>query len=95
MARDYRRYFGPIQRPRAAPVHVVPLPFFAGSKDLVRQLGVSLDVLSRLNPSLRPSVLRSDKYIPRGFELRLPAAIATTDGGAPLAAFPSQYRLVA
>lgn len=92
VARDYQRYFGSIQQQSPAPVRVVPLPFYADSKDLERHLGISGDVLSRLNPSLRPSVLRSEKYIPRGFELRLPAAAATTEEATPLATFPAQYR---
>jgi membrane-bound lytic murein transglycosylase D len=92
VALDYKRHFGPIQRPSPAPVRVVPLPFYADSKDLQRHLGVSGDVLAQLNPSLRPSVLRSEKYIPKGFELRLPTAVATSEGGTPLATFPAQYR---
>lgn len=94
VARNHERHFGTIERQSPAAVRIVPLPFYADSKDLERHLGVSGDVLSRLNPSLRPAVIRAEKYIPKGFELRLPAAVALTEGGKPLANLPTQYRHV-
>ncbi|NNL67083.1 MAG: transglycosylase SLT domain-containing protein, partial [Myxococcales bacterium] len=92
VARAYRKHFPTLELATPAATHVVALPFYVDAKDLQRHLGVSARTLARLNPSLRPTVFRSEKYIPMGFELRLPAAPGTADGESLLAAIPPKRR---
>jgi membrane-bound lytic murein transglycosylase D len=40
--------------------------------EVARHFGLELEILRRLNPALRSSVIRGKKYIPKGFFLRLP-----------------------
>ena len=41
--------------------------------EIARLLNLKLAVLRNLNPALRNPVLRGQKYVPRGFHLKLPA----------------------
>ncbi|MEJ2221528.1 MAG: LysM peptidoglycan-binding domain-containing protein, partial [Desulfobacterales bacterium] len=40
--------------------------------EIARQLNLKLKVLGNLNPALRNPVIRGQKYVPKGFRLRLP-----------------------
>ncbi len=59
VAREYRRHFGELRIDEVNPVHVVKLPFYADSSDVLQHLGIERKVLAALNPSLRDAVLRS------------------------------------
>jgi membrane-bound lytic murein transglycosylase D len=61
---------------------------------LARALGLGLTELQRHNPALMETVWEGDKYVPRGFPLRVPAGVGS-DPGALFAAIPSAERFAA
>ena len=50
-----------------------PLPGFIDISELCHYFGLSIDEIRELNPALRQPVLHGEKYIPKGYSLRLPA----------------------
>ena len=72
VATNYEKYFGKITP--AAPVESrkIVLAGYASIKDLGKYFGVDMPTLAKLNPSLRPPVFRGQKYVPKGYSLRLP-----------------------
>ncbi len=66
------RFFGKLKRHKPDTTPSIELPGYAAIDDLVAALGIDRGDLVRLNPSLRPSVIEGHKYIPRGYQLRLP-----------------------
>jgi membrane-bound lytic murein transglycosylase D len=76
-------YFGKLDTHPPQKNAVVILPGYAPADDLARALGVDLHTLAELNPSLKPSVWDGQKFVPKGFRLRLPTGV--DDGDAWLA----------
>jgi membrane-bound lytic murein transglycosylase D len=68
------RYFDDIERQTAPPTQLVRIPDYVRAETLVRVLGIDQSVLRELNPALQPTIWRGAKYVPRGFELRIPAS---------------------
>ena len=68
------KYFDEIPRLSAPPTQLVRVPDYVSVGTLERVVGIERDVLREHNPALRPSVWRGAKYVPRGFELRIPAS---------------------
>jgi membrane-bound lytic murein transglycosylase D len=73
VARDFRRYFGELVLDKPVQSQEVVLAGYGSLPEIARQLNLELAVLSNLNPALRHPVLRGQKYVPRGFHLKLPA----------------------
>ncbi len=73
VARDYRQYFGELILDQPSKSQEVVLAGYGSLPEIARQLNLKLAVLSDLNPALRNPVLRGQKYVPRGFHLKLPA----------------------
>ncbi len=92
IVRSYESYFGQLDRDEPSVVDIVSMPFYADVKDLERNLGVSRETISQLNPALRPPVFRSGKRIPKGYSLRLPAGTVVGDASTWLAAVPKSSR---
>jgi membrane-bound lytic murein transglycosylase D len=70
------RYFNVIPRHSVPPTQLVRVPDYVSIGTLQRVLGIDKDVLRELNPALRSSIWRGAKYVPRGYELRIPASEA-------------------
>ena len=68
------KYFDVIPRHSALPTQLVRVPDYVSIGTLQGVLGIDRDVLRENNPALRPSVWRGAKYVPRGYELRIPAS---------------------
>ncbi len=68
------KYFETIPRHAAPPTQLVRVPDYVSADTLERVLGIDRAILRELNPALRPSIWRGAKYVPRGFELRVPAS---------------------
>ena len=68
------KYFDVIPRHSAPPTQLVRVPDYVSIGTLQKVLGIDRDVLREHNPALRPSVWRGAKYVPRGYELRIPAS---------------------
>lgn len=69
------RYFGvlELEKPLKNRTRELVLENYMAVEDLARHLNMDRDVLRSLNPSLRDPVHRGQKYIPKGYTLRLPA----------------------
>jgi membrane-bound lytic murein transglycosylase D len=73
VATNYRDYFGELDLDRPPRQTEMRLEGFVSLPDLSQALDLEIEVLHRLNPALRKPVLEGTKYIPRGYQLRLPA----------------------
>ena len=78
VAKNYRQYFGPLKLDKPLAVHEIALEGYLSAKDLARHFDVDIDVIKALNPSLRAPVYAEQKYIPKGYRLRLPAEAGVT-----------------
>jgi membrane-bound lytic murein transglycosylase D len=66
------KYFGNITPDTPVESRKIVLAGYASIKDLGQYFGVDMATLGKLNPSLRPPVFRGQKYVPKGYSLRLP-----------------------
>jgi membrane-bound lytic murein transglycosylase D len=71
-AENYRQYFGDLKLDTPVKSREIVLTGYASLPDVVRHLKVSIAELRNLNPALRHPVFLGQKYIPRGYRLRLP-----------------------
>lgn len=92
--RDPERYFGPVSPSPAANTLTVEVPDFVGIDALERALDIDRRRLRYWNPALMEPVWSGDKFVPSGFELRLPSALAE-DIGVRLASLPVAERYTA
>lgn len=88
------RYFGDIVIDPPIDTTVIAMPDYVDAAPLARAWNVSLEEFKRFNPALMDTVWAGDKYVPRGFEVRVPAA-AGTDRETLIAAIPSGIRFAA
>ena len=94
--RDAEKYFGALARHPEVKTQSFELPAYVRASALERTLGVNLQTLRELNPALTAAVWRGDRYVPKGFVLRLPEARATaTDPGVLLASLAPSERFEA
>ncbi|MEE3198011.1 MAG: LysM peptidoglycan-binding domain-containing protein [Pseudomonadota bacterium] len=66
------KYFGSINRWPEADTVVVKVPDYVGVDSLQSVFGLALTELKAWNPALMEPVWSGDKFVPRGFSLRLP-----------------------
>ncbi len=69
---NYPEYFGDVKLNPPANDLVVKLPAYVELDTLSRSFGISESALRRYNPALMPSVTEGNKYVPKGYRLRLP-----------------------
>ncbi len=68
---DPEKYFGPINLEPPVDYEFVKIPAYVDVNTLVKVLNVPRDELMETNPALRPAVWNGNKYIPKGYELRI------------------------
>jgi membrane-bound lytic murein transglycosylase D len=85
-------YFGVLEQAIPQPEIVVAVPDFMTTETLANTFGISMETLQEHNPALLRSVWSGTKFVPRGYSLRLPAAVAGFDADARLAAIPAAER---
>lgn len=90
---DPARYFGRLVHDPREPSTLVELPHFYRVSSLTRALGIGIDSVRHYNPDLRPAVWNENKYVPRGYQLRLPATLAQGSAEALLERIPKPDRL--
>ena len=71
---DPQRYFGALVPMKEERFREVRMPGYVTIRPLEHVLDVDPETLRELNPALRPAVWRGWLAVPRGYELRLPAA---------------------
>jgi len=72
IARNYRQYFGNIELDQPVRFHEVKMAGYAPVDDLIQYFKVDLGDFRELNPGLRGPVYGGQKYVPKGYMLRLP-----------------------
>ena len=73
IAKNYRHYFGELTLDTPVETTEVTLAGYASLPEIARHLNLDVEVISELNPALRRPVIRGQKYVPKGYGLRLPA----------------------
>jgi membrane-bound lytic murein transglycosylase D len=73
--RHFRDFFGNIERAPPENSSTVRLGDYVPLKSIERLFGTSESTLKSLNIALRESVWRGERFVPRGFELRLPREV--------------------
>ncbi len=73
VAHDYERYFGKLILDAPVQTQEVAMSGYSSLPQIARHLNLKLAVLRDLNPALRSPVIKGQKYVPRGFHLKLPA----------------------
>ena len=77
--RNPDKYFSDLKRGSAMRFTEVELPAFVPAGELQKLLKVERSKLASLNPAVRSAVWNGDRYLPKGYRLRLPAdAVAWT-----------------
>lgn len=72
VAKNYKKYFGELTLHPPTKTQAVLLPGFAAFSSLSQYLGVSQNELKKLNPALRSPIHNDQKYVPKGYRLRIP-----------------------
>ncbi len=88
------RYFGPLELDLPAGLVLASMPDYVDARELSRVLNLSLADLRQFNPALADTVWAGDKFVPRGFELRLPST-PSTEPDTLLANLPAEVRFAA
>jgi len=71
-ARNYRQYFGDLTLDKPVESREILLKGYVSLPQMARQLDLDIAALRALNPALRPPVFRDQKYVPKGYRLKLP-----------------------
>jgi membrane-bound lytic murein transglycosylase D len=93
VAKNYELYFGAIELQKPVETREVLLQGYASVSDLSRYFGVDVETIRELNPALRPPVFNDQKYVPKGYALRLPADAVDEGEVASADLLESTYRL--
>ncbi len=72
VAKNATRYFGRLKTLKPVRSRQIALQGYASIRDLSSHFGLSIKILKQFNPALRAPVYRGQKYVPRGYTLRLP-----------------------
>jgi len=71
-------YFGKIQRDKPWVIEEVKLPSYYTAKGLIKAFGVKNNIFKSLNPALQQTVWTNNKYVPKGYHLRLPVGLSAS-----------------
>ena len=82
---------GDLDLDRPVPFATFTLPAFVRAPVLARGLGVSVAEMAALNPAISAAASRGERYLPRGFTLKLPASTGP-NAGTLFAALPESDR---
>ncbi len=85
-------YFGAVEKATPKDEVVVTLPHYVPVSVLEKTYGVPRDELKKANPALMAPIWKGSKYVPKGFELRLPLADSGKSPEQLLAAIPRSAR---
>ena len=87
-------YFGPLNPDPEADTAVMSVPDYVSVSTLADAFDVSHDVLRNWNPALTAAVWSEEKFVPRGFRLRVPGDVVP-NAAERLAAVPASLRYTA
>ncbi|MEP6546795.1 MAG: transglycosylase SLT domain-containing protein [Gammaproteobacteria bacterium] len=92
--RNADKYFGPITRLPDTDSTPVELPDYIPVEALSKAFKVDMGALRVLNPALRPPIWNGSRFVPRGYELRLPGAAPPVEIAAAWERLPPAQRYV-
>jgi len=75
VAKNHDKYFGRIIFQKPVSFTTIQTRGYLSMKELSKRLNITDKELQALNPSLRKPVFKGQKYIPKGFKLRLPETV--------------------
>jgi len=87
-----RRYFGNLTLNEPEEFETFALDHYYPASSLERTLGIDRASLEAHNPALRPAVWQGSKYMPRGYEIRLPQDSLSEPAETLLARIPDAER---
>jgi membrane-bound lytic murein transglycosylase D len=93
--RNPEAFFGPIQRLPETHNTTIELPDYIPADALAKAFKVDPGALRVLNPALRPPIWEKQRFVPRGYSLRLPGSIATQEIAAAWGRLPPAQRFLA
>ena len=86
------KYFGTLERDQPVETQIVKIPAHVTVATLSRTLAIDRATLRAHNLALRPAVWNGNKYVPRGYELRIPSNLASGSAEVALAAIAPKDR---
>src|SRR5580658_5879331 len=92
--RNAEKYFGPITRLPETDSTPVQLPDYIPVVALAKAFKVDMGALRVLNPALRPPIWSGARFVPRGYNLRVPGAAPASEIDAAWARLPPTQRYV-
>ena len=92
---DPEKYFGPLNIRASSDTAVATVPDYMTAATLARILNIRIGELRQLNPALTEMVWSGDKFVPKGFALRVPGSIAGGEPGVLFASVPPAERFAA
>ena len=90
--RDYESYFGEVVMDEPSVDLLIESPGYVPAASFAAALGISEKQLRKHNPALLEPIWDGTKYVPRNFQVRLPAALADVTEDEVLAAIPQGQR---
>ncbi len=90
--RHAAKYFPGLREETPTDYQLVSINAYIPASALAASTGVSLDELRQYNPALRDPVWSGDKYVPRGYPLRIPSARLEHSLDSYLAAVPTRVQ---
>lgn len=72
VSKNYKKYFGDIEFEKPVEYDVVKVESYLDIAGISKHMGLNKDEIKYLNPALRPPVFVSRRFIPKGFELKIP-----------------------
>lgn len=90
--RHPEKYFGKVALAAPAQYDVVEMPAYVPAATLASTLGTDLATLRQHNPALRNPIWNGEKFIPRGYSVRLPKGTLRQPAGQLAAAIPASQR---
>ncbi|MFH1627104.1 MAG: LysM peptidoglycan-binding domain-containing protein [Pseudomonadota bacterium] len=73
VAKNYPEYFGKLPLEKPMETREVVLKGYVSMADIARLFKVEISTLKNLNPALRKPIYQGQKYVPKGYVLRLPS----------------------
>ena len=89
---DPEKYFGPLEIDNPPDIVKVSMDDYVSTAAAAESFGVDEDTLRYYNPALMPTVWTGNKYIPKGYELRLPGHSVNGDIDSLMAAIDASQR---
>ncbi len=92
IAENAEDYFGTIAYHEPLTCSDISLTHYVSPKVLSTYVGVSEQLLRKLNPALRPVVFQHDKKLPKGYVLRLPNSVSPEAAMVAISSIPDSLR---